>query len=182
MINIPISNSYLRNAIYGAFEGKCFYTGQPIKKKEMVIDHVLPKNKGGEDSIYNYVLTSKRLNAQKNAKLDESMIDRVLYIVKLIYAPKVIKLLSLRSAKVREKKSRRNWKKEEAEIRKSLGGLYYAIQLEKKPWITRAHIDMAHKSSIAMFGMGLPFYEDVFGNSFHNVSMRFNQGNYLWLS
>jgi hypothetical protein len=181
--NTPISNRKLRDAIYDAFEGKCFYTGQPVKKEDMVIDHIRPKDKGGKDSIFNYALTSKRLNAQKNTKVDDGMIDRMLYIVKLVYAPKVIKLLEVQGrvhpkrAWRRERDELRKRKQEKAErereIGKLLGELYYTILLENKPWITRRDIDEAHKISIATFGPGLPFYEDVFGNSFQKVSQGF---------
>jgi hypothetical protein len=112
--NTPISNRKLRDAIYDAFEGKCFYTGQPVKKEDMVIDHIRPKDKGGKDSIFNYALTSKRLNAQKNTKVDDGMIDRMLYIVKLVYAPKVIKLLEVQG-RVHPKRA---WRRERDELRK----------------------------------------------------------------
>jgi len=83
----------LRDSIYKAFNGKCFYTSQKVRKEDMVIDHILPKSKGGEDSVYNYVLTSKEVNSKKGAKLNLDGIEPVLYLVKTIYAPKVLRCI-----------------------------------------------------------------------------------------
>jgi hypothetical protein len=91
-MKISISDLKLRKAIYEAFEGRCFYTGQPVPFEKMCIDHVVPKSKGGENNIYNYVLTSQRLNAQKSAKLYRRHVEPVLYIIKTVYAPKVMKI------------------------------------------------------------------------------------------
>ena len=91
-MKISISDLKLRKAIYEAFEGRCFYTGQPVSFEKMCIDHVVPKSKGGENDIYNYVLTSQRLNAQKSAKLYRQHVEPVLYIIKAVYAPKVMKI------------------------------------------------------------------------------------------
>lgn len=51
-MKISISDLKLRKAIYEAFEGRCFYTGQPVSFEKMCIDHVVPKSKGGENNIY----------------------------------------------------------------------------------------------------------------------------------
>jgi len=88
-----IHDSDLRKAIFKAFNGKCFYTGQVIDESDMVIDHVVPKNRGGEDSVFNYVLTTRLLNANKTDTLDEDKVKPLLYLVETIYAPKVIKIL-----------------------------------------------------------------------------------------
>ena len=92
IMKISISDLKLRKAIYEAFEGRCFYTGQPVPFEKMCIDHVVPKSKGGENNIYNYVLTNQRLNAQKSARLYRRHAEPVLYIIKTVYAPKVIKI------------------------------------------------------------------------------------------
>ena len=91
-MKISTNDLKLRKAIYEAFEGRCFYTGQPVPFEKMCIDHVVPKSKGGENNIYNYVLTSQRLNAQKSAKLYRRHVEPVLYIIKTVYAPKVMKI------------------------------------------------------------------------------------------
>jgi hypothetical protein len=90
---IPTINPLLRQAIYQAFDGKCFYTGQKVDFLDMHIDHVLPKSKGGQNCIANYVLTSSYINEKKNGKLDELLVERMLYINKLVFAPKTLMIL-----------------------------------------------------------------------------------------
>lgn len=89
----PTTDPALREAMYKAFGGKCFYTGQNIGFEDMAIDHILPKSKGGLDIISNYALTSRHLNSKKSAKVDYSQIERMLYLVKTVYTPKVNKYL-----------------------------------------------------------------------------------------
>lgn len=134
MTNIPISNSCLRNAIYGAFEGKCFYTGQPIEKKKMAIDHVLPKNKGGEDNVYNYVLTSKRLNTLKSTKFYKEKLDAILFIVATVYAPKVLMILN----RYDEKQLRKNIEDIEAKAKAAEDNknIYRIVKAIGEYWIT----------------------------------------------
>jgi len=95
-MDISISNPKLRDAIYEAFDGKCFYTGRQVPIEEMSIDHVLPKKKGGKDNIYNYVLTDKRTNFKKSANIDENRIDKMLFIIKSAYIPKLKRILKLK--------------------------------------------------------------------------------------
>jgi CRISPR-associated endonuclease Csn1 len=48
--------------------GECLYTGAaliPEKLDEYVIDHIVPRAKGGPDSAVNYVLTTRRANDDK---------------------------------------------------------------------------------------------------------------------
>jgi len=89
-LDIPISDKILRDAIYQAFNGKCFYTGQPVAKEAMSIDHAVPISKGGKDSILNYVLTSRYLNTSKGNNLDLDQITPLLYLISSVFAPRVI--------------------------------------------------------------------------------------------
>jgi hypothetical protein len=162
---IPISNRKLRDAVYQGFGGRCFYTGQPVLKADMAIDHIIPKNEGGKDSVFNYALTSKKLNAQKRAKLEMGMIDRMLYIVKLVYAPKVITLLGHRTIKPHQNKLNQEWRKQRKEVPRLLGELYYSLLSENGVHMDRARLDLANRISRATFGFGIPFYEGVFGSS-----------------
>ena len=107
--NYKTDDYKLREAIYKAFDGKCFYTSQEVRKEDMVIDHVVPKSKGGEDSIYNYVLTTSGVNSKKSGKIDNDGVEPILYLIKLVYAPKVlriIKKLSQEDPKTRVDKKR----------------------------------------------------------------------------
>ncbi len=87
--NISTGDPILRKAMYKAFYGKCFYTGQKIKFEDMHIDHVHPKSKGGKNSIYNYVMSSRRINLAKNANYNGKTINNILYLIQCTYAPKV---------------------------------------------------------------------------------------------
>ena len=79
--------------MFKAFGGKCFYSGRDVKEDGFEIDHVVPKSKGGEDSIYNYVLVDKDINHKKSNKQDVETVTKILYIVSTAYAPKILKLL-----------------------------------------------------------------------------------------
>jgi hypothetical protein len=89
-ICVPISNKNLRLAMFKAFDGRCFYTGRELTLDNMVIDHVVPKAKGGADRTDNYVLCDSRINSQKTDKYDEALVERMLFIVKTVFEPKVI--------------------------------------------------------------------------------------------
>jgi len=80
----PVNDPTLRKAIYKAFEGKCFYTGKMISFKNMHIDHVYPKSKGGEDCVFNYVLSCPDVNSAKGHRYDSKITTRLLDTVKLI--------------------------------------------------------------------------------------------------
>lgn len=83
----------LRAAVLNGFGGRCFYTGQEVTEDNMAIDHVVPKDKGGKDSVLNYALTTKLLNNHKATVLDEEKIKPILYIIETVYALRVLKQL-----------------------------------------------------------------------------------------
>lgn len=87
--------------MYRAFKGQCFFTGRPVPEKSMVIDHLIPKSKGGKDSFDNYVLTFSDLNAGKSNKLDDEL-ERMVWTVKNVFAPRVKKLYEKFSNTIRE--------------------------------------------------------------------------------
>jgi len=78
--------------VYLAYKRKCFFTGRPVAREEMVIDHLIPVSKNGKDCFENYVLTFKDLNIGKSNKIDENQIDGMKYIVELVYAPRAKKI------------------------------------------------------------------------------------------
>ena len=88
-----IDNPRLRAAMLKVFGEKCFYSGQKVTEENMVIDHIVPKNKGGKDSVYNYALCSKSINSKKSDTIDKDGVAPVLYLIKMSYAPKVLSLL-----------------------------------------------------------------------------------------
>ncbi len=93
------------------------------------------------------------------------MIDRMLYIVKLVYAPKVITLLGHRTIKPHQNKLNQEWRKQRKEVPRLLGELYYSLLSENGVHMDRARLDLANRISRATFGFGIPFYEDMFGSS-----------------
>lgn len=88
-----ISDPLIREAIYLGYRGKCFYTGREVPKEMMEIDHLVPVSKGGPDSIDNYVLTCKETNRVKRDKIERSMIERMQYLVKIVFVPRVMRKL-----------------------------------------------------------------------------------------
>ena len=174
---ISISNPKLRKAIYEVFEGMCFFTGQQVALEDMTIDHIVPRSKGGADDVYNYVLTSRHLNAKKKAKLDIKGVEPSLYIIKLVYAPKVLKRfyksqkvvrfrprlysrfkkpgvqLDLFSKEaVKERENRRYF-----DTVNALGGLFYSL-------LHKSHEDayLANESFRLFSGCDLPSFREVF--------------------
>jgi len=58
----------LKMELYKAQGGICLYTGEALSVTsldEYVIDHIVPRAKGGPDSVMNYVLTTRRANDDK---------------------------------------------------------------------------------------------------------------------
>lgn len=92
--NYPTSSVSLRNAIYTAYDGKDFYSGRSIAIEEMVIDHIIPKSKGGPDNFFNYVPTVAALNIRKSAYFDQASAVAILSLVRLVFANKVKVLLA----------------------------------------------------------------------------------------
>lgn len=90
-MRLSISDPLVRKAIYTAYKGQCFFTGRIISEQEMVIDHLIPRSKGGEDVFENFVLTYKDLNLGKSCKLDDEL-KRMQWTVKNVFAPRAQKI------------------------------------------------------------------------------------------
>ncbi|MGA2543215.1 MAG: type II CRISPR RNA-guided endonuclease Cas9 [Verrucomicrobiota bacterium] len=61
-------SSGLKMELLTAQVGECLYTGEKLIPEELdqyVIDHVVPRAKGGPDSVLNYILTTRRANDDK---------------------------------------------------------------------------------------------------------------------
>lgn len=97
----PTSNKQLRHAIYKAYDGKDFYTGENLAFELMHIDHVIPAGLGGLDSYFNYVPTVARHNIAKSSHYDAVSVTAILSLIRLVYAPKVSQYLE--STKFTEK-------------------------------------------------------------------------------
>ncbi|MGH1467358.1 MAG: HNH endonuclease [Bdellovibrionales bacterium] len=83
----------LKRAVYEAFGGKDYYTGESISIREMTIDHVVPKSKGGPNNIFNYVPTVESVNQEKGASFVWARERKTLSEIRDVYGPKVMELL-----------------------------------------------------------------------------------------
>ncbi len=54
-----------RRGIWERDEGRCQYTGRPLRPGEGNIDHVVPRSRGGASSWENCVLSDRRVNERK---------------------------------------------------------------------------------------------------------------------
>ena len=90
---IPTSDKLLRQAMFIAFDGKCFYTGRGVAFGEMHIDHIRPRSNGGQDCIANYVLCCQEINFRKSARHADSFEAVVSETVKLLFADRVASVL-----------------------------------------------------------------------------------------
>lgn len=99
----------LRVAIYEAFKGKCFWSGRDVRRDAFNVDHVVPVAKGGRDEIENFVLSDPDINNLKNDLIDTYLVERVLYIVHTVYAPRVASvLLRIKEEKLKTKSKRKH--------------------------------------------------------------------------
>lgn len=90
---IPVSDVLLRQALFMAFGGRCFYTGRAVPFTEMHIDHIRPRSKGGQDCIANYVLCCQEINLKKLDRHADSFEEVVTETVKLLFADRVAAVL-----------------------------------------------------------------------------------------
>lgn len=56
---------YIREKVIVRDGCSCVYTGKQLLPGEVVIDHVIPRSKGGSNKMENLVTTSKEINAEK---------------------------------------------------------------------------------------------------------------------
>jgi len=63
-----------RETVWFRDKGICQYSGQPLKKDDASIDHVIPKSRGGlVDDWKNVVLCHKEINANKGNRLNSEV-------------------------------------------------------------------------------------------------------------
>lgn len=101
---VSISDPLARKVLFHVYKGTDFWTRAPVSEADFVIDHVWPRAKGGPDSFYNYVPTTKSVNSSKSDKLDLVAATAVLSIIRIAYAPKCVKIYQkIKSIKERKK-------------------------------------------------------------------------------
>ena len=84
---MPI-DAITRDAVFEAYGGRCFYSGRQLDRDSFAVDHVIPRAKGGDDCIENYVLCDPLINIHKSDTLIENP-SIVLSLVKSVYAPRI---------------------------------------------------------------------------------------------
>lgn len=58
----------LKDRVYRKYKGKCAYCGDPLKKEEATLDHILPKALGGTNHFHNVALSCAACNNKKGCK------------------------------------------------------------------------------------------------------------------
>mgnify|MGYP000891901891 FL=1 len=56
-----------RREVYDKYGGRCAYCGKPIRYKDMQVDHIIPRRKGGRDEMSNYNPACRRCNHYKDS-------------------------------------------------------------------------------------------------------------------
>ena len=59
-----------RQAIFMKYNGHCAYCGRPLRMKAMTVDQLVPKSKGGGNSIENLMPSCQECNS---AKADDNL-------------------------------------------------------------------------------------------------------------
>lgn len=89
---IRTSDKILRQAIFKAHDGKCFYTGREMDFNSFHIDHIDPRSKGGGDYVENYVPCCQDINLRKNGRRLPLLISVSLEANKALFVQNVIDL------------------------------------------------------------------------------------------
>ena len=88
---INIYDEDFRRVLYIVYAGKCFYTNEPLDRNNFHIDHIIPKSKGGKDTVANCVPCIPEYNLQKSDKLLSNS-QNIIEGVVSCYADMVIEL------------------------------------------------------------------------------------------
>lgn len=93
----------LREKVLKKYNSRCAYCGEPLFYKEMQVDHLIPKSKGGTDDIANLMPSCRLCNHYKRAldletfrnwglgKLHERL--KKIYIVRVALKYGILKLI-----------------------------------------------------------------------------------------
>jgi hypothetical protein len=97
---IDLSSKKVRDAFYRAFDGKCYYSGALLNRDGFHIDHIMPKSRGGQNSVMNLVLCDPKVNQSKLNSYDEEFVRKHQEVVKNRYAPKVLAYIDTQDEKI----------------------------------------------------------------------------------
>jgi hypothetical protein len=105
VINNNVSPSKYRRAVPGLSKttiwqrdrNMCAYCGHVFKDKDLTLDHVIPKSKGGPDTWENLVACCKPCNSWKD---DKSLKEAKMELLYLPYVPNHFETLILQNRKI----------------------------------------------------------------------------------
>lgn len=86
-----------RSTLYARDRHMCAYCGVTFEPKELTIDHVMPKSRGGKNTWANCVSACKPCNLRKKARTPEEAKMHLLYVP---YAPNVFEKMILKNRKI----------------------------------------------------------------------------------
>ena len=71
---VPMKRPRLSSGtIYERDQGVCQYTGRKLPRRDLNLDHVVPRARGGRDTFENIVLADKRINTLKGDRLNHEI-------------------------------------------------------------------------------------------------------------
>lgn len=71
--------SYTKSNVFRRDDYTCVYCGRQLPVKQLTIDHVLPRSRGGQSSYNNCVTACKACNHHKDARTPEEAGMRTIY-------------------------------------------------------------------------------------------------------
>lgn len=90
-VHVNVSDPRWRKAFYLGFEGRCFFTGKPLKEDAFHLDHLVAQSRGGQDILDNLVLSSPAVNQSKSDSYSAVWSERAINDVREVFAPAVLK-------------------------------------------------------------------------------------------
>jgi hypothetical protein len=86
-----------RHILYGRDKHLCAYCGEQFDVKQLTIDHIHPKSKGGKNTWTNCVTACKKCNQRKGSKTLEQANMQLLYVP---YVPNIFEKMILKNRKI----------------------------------------------------------------------------------
>ena len=81
-----------RLLVWNKYNCKCAYCGNDLDYKKMQVDHIHPKDKGGEDDIDNYNPSCREDNFYKSTFTIDEFRERLMTIQDRIKKPFIVRL------------------------------------------------------------------------------------------
>ena len=102
---LPIRDvKYSRETLFASYHYKCIFCGETFEKKDLTVDHIIPRSKGGKTTFQNVAPACKKCNF---LKADQTLAE---FGVKLKYKLKTPRWIGP-LAHVRHGNIRKSWRK-----------------------------------------------------------------------